>query len=184
MGCAQDDADTKCSRVLAFVEDGLNGIACACLAVMVAVITVDSLGRAFFHAPLQIQFELTELYLMPAVAVLSLSRAYRKGAHLSLELFPERCLGRARVPIRLAMLSLAFAFCALITWKSSEYALMAWVRNDIYLGVVDWPLSLAYASAPIGFGVLTLRILNDVSRIVGSVKNRATSRMEEAHELN
>ena len=166
-------------RLLTWVEDILNWLACTCLAVMTAMITIDSVGRALFGAPLQPQFEMTELYLMPAVAVLSLSRAYRNRAHLSLDLFPEQYLGRAKYPIQLSLLALLFVFSAIVTWRSGVYTFNAWVRDDIYMGVFDWPLFVAYASVPLGFGVLTVRVVSDALLKVTSTKHHKAATGEE-----
>lgn len=169
---------------VARVEDALNWVACIALALMTALIAADALGRALLNIQIQSQFELTELYLMPALAVLSLSRAFRRRAHITLDLIQERQLGAAAVPVRLLVLLLTAAFCALVTWKTGEFTLEALRRDDVFLGVYDWPLWLAYASAPLGFGVLTLRIITDAVALCRAGRVSNNDRTEDAYGVD
>ncbi|MGE0725725.1 MAG: TRAP transporter small permease [Alphaproteobacteria bacterium] len=169
---------------LAAVEDALNWVACIALAVMTALIAADALGRALFHLQIQSQFELTELYLMPAIAVLSLSRAFRRRAHITLDLVGDRALGAAAQPVRLLVLLLSAAFAALVAWKSGAFALEAFRRDDVFLGVYDWPLWLAYASVPLGFGLLTLRIITDAVALIRAGRPLNDDRTEDAYGID
>lgn len=153
------------TRALMRVEDVLHWTACTCLVVMAGLIVWDAVSRTLFGVPLQVQFELTELYLMPATAVLSISRVFRDQGHLSLDVFDPERLGRAARPVHALVLILSGTFFAIVTWKAGMYAHTAWVRNNIYLGVYDWPLWLAYLSIPLGCGVLTVRLAHDLIRL-------------------
>ncbi|WP_252979475.1 hypothetical protein [Mameliella alba] len=53
------------------------------------------------------------------------------------------------------------AFFVAVTAMSGKFALEAIVHGDVEYGVVDWPLGWAYASIPLGCGVLALRLLHD-----------------------
>lgn len=150
------------SRILGHVEDLLHALACSCLVLLTGLISVDVLSRTLFNIPLHVQFELTELYLMPATAALSLSRVYRERAHLSLEVIKPEMFGRAWPYLNTIVLTISAIFFILITWKSGIYSYKAFASNSIYFGVYDWPLWIAYASIPLGCGVLSLRLINDL----------------------
>ncbi len=146
------------------LEDILHIAGCLCLVLVAGLINLDILLRLFANRPVQIQFELTELFLMPALACLSLSRVFRDGGHLALEITPERLPGLfGRVVARLRLLLPALFFGA-VTVMSGEFALEAILNNDVEYGVVDWPLGWAYAVVPLGCGVLVLRLLHDALR--------------------
>lgn len=141
------------------IENALHAIGCSCLAVMAMLIACDAVIRATTGSPLSFQFELTEMYLMPAVATLSLPYVYRHGGHIGLDIINDSLLGRASKPIHLLFCILAAAFFAAFAWRSGDFAYSAWMRNDIYMGVIDWPMYLAYLSTPLGTGFLALRLL-------------------------
>lgn len=155
------------SRILGHVEDSLHILACGCLVLLTGLIAVDVISRTLFSTPLHVQFELTELYLMPATAVLSLSRVYREHAHLSLEVVKPEKFGRAWPYLHSLILAISAVFFVLLAWRSGVYAYKAFTNNAIYFGVHDWPLGVAYSSIPLGSGVLALRLINDfISTIV------------------
>jgi hypothetical protein len=57
-------------RMLRKTEDTLHLAGCLGLVAVAALINADILLRLIANRPVQIQFELTELYLMPALATL------------------------------------------------------------------------------------------------------------------
>nr|WP_325250252.1 TRAP transporter small permease [Amylibacter sp.] len=128
---------------------------------MAALINADILLRLIFNRPVQIQFEVTELYLMPILATLSLSRVFRDGGHLALEFMPEHLPGRIGGLVSTLRLVLPALFFAAVTWMSGKFALEAFLHGDVEYGAMDWPLGWAYAVIPLGCGVLVLRLLFD-----------------------
>jgi TRAP-type C4-dicarboxylate transport system permease small subunit len=148
-------------KVLNTLEDSLHIAGCLCLVAVAALINADILLRLFANYPVQIQFELTELYLMPALATLSLSRVFRDGGHLALEFTPKDLPGLLGRMISLLRLLLPAAFFAAVTFMSGKFAFEAIAHGDVEYGVIDWPLGLAYAVVPLGCGVLVLRLLHD-----------------------
>ena len=143
-------------------EDVLHAIGCICLLVIAGLIIFDTLKRLSTGVPLQVQFELTELFLMPAVASLSLSRVFRDKAHLAIEIIMVEHFGRLWPFINALILILSFALFAVITWQSGLYTYHAFVSDDIYIGIYDWSMWLAYLSGPVGSGTLCLRLLHDL----------------------
>lgn len=148
-------------KVLGKVEDILHIGGCLGLISVAVIINADILMRLVFNKPVQIQFELTELYLMPALAMLSLSRVFRDGGHLALEFVPENLPGISGAAISKLRLMLPALFFATVTFMSGKFCLHAFMHGEIEYGVIDWPLGWAYAVVPLGCGVLTLRLIYD-----------------------
>jgi TRAP-type C4-dicarboxylate transport system permease small subunit len=147
--------------ILRKVEDTLHLLGCLCLVVVVVVINADILMRLIFGQPVQFQFELTELYLMPALATLSLSWVFRDGGHLALDFLPEQLPGLWGMTVVKLCLLLPSAFFFAVTYMSGKNALHAFVQGQTQFGVIDWPLGWAYAAVPLGCGVLAVRLLYD-----------------------
>lgn len=143
------------------LEDALHVAGCLALVAVAVLINTDILLRLIANRPVQIQFELTELYLMPALATLSLARVFRDGGHLALEFMPERLPGAIGTAIGKLRLLLPAAFFGAVTFMAGKFALNALSHGAVEYGVVDWPLGWAYVVVPIGCSVLTLRLLHD-----------------------
>jgi TRAP-type C4-dicarboxylate transport system permease small subunit len=148
-------------RLLSKVEDILHFAGCLALVAVAVIINGDILLRLFFNRPVQIQFELTALYLMPALATLSLSYVFRDGGHLALDFLPNNLPGRVGWLIAKARLVLSTAFFGAVTYMSGKFALKALMHGDVQYGAMDWPLGYAYAVIPLGCGVLVLRLIYD-----------------------
>lgn len=148
-------------KYLSKLEDILHFAGCLCLVVVVALINADILLRLFLSRPVQFQFEFTELYMMPALASLSLSWVFRVGGHLALDFVPDHLPGTFGTVVAKLRLLLPAAFFAAVTFMSGEFALHAFQEGDVEFGVVDWPLGWAYGVVPLGCGVLVLRLLHD-----------------------
>lgn len=150
--------------ILRKIEDTLHLAGCLGLVAVAALINADILLRLIANRPVQIQFELTELYLMPALATLSLSRVYRDGGHLALDFGPQELSGILGQIVEKGRLLLPAAFFAAITFMSAKFAWGAFAHHEVEYGVIDWPLGWAYAVVPLGCGVLVLRLIHDVFR--------------------
>jgi TRAP-type C4-dicarboxylate transport system permease small subunit len=148
-------------KALIKLEDTLHLAGCLCLVAVAGLINADILLRLFAQRPVQIQFELTELYLMPALATLSLSRVFRDGGHLALEFMPGDLPGTWGGLVAKLRLLLPALFFAGVTVMSGKFALKAILHGDVEYGAIDWPLGWAYAVVPLGCGVLVLRLLHD-----------------------
>lgn len=140
------------------LEDVLHLIGCLSLVAVVILINADILLRVFANRPVQIQFEMTQLYLMPALATLSLARVFREGGHLALDIVAEDAIPDI---LRRLILALSACFFIAVTWMSWRFAYRAFQRDAVDFGVMDWPLGWAYVVVPIGCGALTLRLISE-----------------------
>lgn len=148
-------------RVLETIEDTLHIGGCLSLVLVAVLINADIILRIVLQVPVQFQFEVTELYLMPALATLSLSRVFRDGGHLALDFVKDDLPGPLGLVITKLRLLIPAAFFATVTFMSGKFALNAFANGAVEYGVIDWPLGWAYVVVPLGTGVLVLRLIND-----------------------
>ena len=165
------DGNEKAHGLLARTEDVLHAVGCLCLFAVLILISGDVLLRSTVKSTIAFQFELTEMFLMPALATLSLARVQRTGGHLAIDFLSLSRLGRCAGIVRRFNTAAPAMFFALVAWQSGKYALAAWQRNDINMGVIDWPMYVAYASIPIGTGLLAIRLLVDTFSASKAKKN-------------
>lgn len=170
-------------KALKSVENILHAIGCIALVLVAAFINADIILRVFFDSPLQIQFEVIELYLMPMIATLSLAWVLRKGGHLSLEIFSPSNFGKAWPILRFVIAFASLIFFAALTYQSAKFALRAFDGDKIHMGIIDWPLGWAYAAIPIGCGVLCLRLLFEIVKKKGDMDNNSVAMNTKGEEL-
>ncbi|RCK30410.1 MULTISPECIES: TRAP transporter small permease [Thalassospira] len=148
-------------KILHRIEDILHWGGCLALVIVAVLINADIVMRMVAGIPVQIQFEMTELYLMPALAALSLSRVYRGGGHLALDFMTFELKGGMGTLVNKLRTLMPALFFAAVTYMSGSFALRAFMRGEVEYGVIDWPLGWAYAAIPLGCGLLSLRLLYD-----------------------
>ena len=170
---------------LRYIENSLHILGCAALAVLAVLINTDILLRVFVGRSVGMQFELTELYLMPSIATLSLAWVYREGGHIALEVDVSRIFGRYRILVPIAIIVIAAVFFAAVCYASGFYAYEAFRRGSARFGYFDWPLGWAFLPVPIGTGVLTLRLIYDmVNRAVGIMMNNNSGGSNDEYQKN
>ena len=153
---------TQASRRFKAFDRVLVVITNATLALMMAAITADALGRYLFNRPLAGSMEATSLYFMVVVAFLGLPLAYVGGEHIRIEVFHKALL---RIPgrfiDRLHALLAAFAF-GFVAWHTGRLAWEKIAELETSIGTIQFPLYLSYVWVPIGTGYITIRLLIDV----------------------
>lgn len=145
------------------IERGADILAGVSLLAMMLLISADALGR-LFGSPIQGAYEFTEYYLMVIVAFAALSRSYRTGGQVKLELL-EPWLARVpgKAAYRAAVAASLIAFLILL-WFSAGDAAHRIADRDTTFGVIQWPLYLSYVWLPIGVGLLSLRLIAELIR--------------------
>ncbi|RAI02425.1 TRAP transporter small permease [Acuticoccus sediminis] len=149
----------RAEAMLRRVEDLLHALGCTALVVVAVLINADIISRVVGLRPLEMQFELTELYLMPSLATLSLARVFRDGGHLALEVDTPSLLGPLWPVVRRLVLAASAAFFLTVAYVSGRHAVEAFAKGSIEFGVIDWPLGWAYLPVPVGTGLLAVRLL-------------------------
>ncbi len=131
----------------------LSGVA---ILFMMAVTSVDVIGRFFFNAPLTGAFELTEL-TMALVIFAGLSLAALAREHITVNLFESRIPERARRWQLVAGNVVCAAVVAVMAWRILERgnALLASRETTLVLGVmrghVAWAMAALCAVATLVF---------------------------------
>lgn len=161
---ADHTAASGARDVLSYVEDAAHVVGCASLFTILCLVTADVLLRSTISKTVPFQFEFTEIYLMPALSTLPLARVQRLGGHLAIDFLDMKLLGTLRPLFARLNTALPALVFGCIAWMSAKYAFAAWTRNETNMGVIDWPMYIAYASVPIGTGLLTLRLALETIR--------------------
>ncbi|MBB4285898.1 TRAP transporter small permease [Roseospira goensis] len=131
------------------------------LAAIMLLVSADALGRYFFNAPVQFQYELTSHYIMGMTSLVALSWGVRRGAHIRIGFIDQVVGERLRgILFGINFLIAAVTMAVICVYAAGE-AWHAWVNADLFFGVVDWPVWLARIWVPLGCGLLCLRLVLD-----------------------
>lgn len=134
---------------------------------MMVAIVLDVVTRWITGASLPAMVEISETSLVISI-FLGLSWAAVTGAHVSVSLLTDR-LGEVagRVTSLIAWV-LCTVMAAWFTWGTGIRALSATERNEIRMGLVQWPIWPLRWVIAVGFLILTLVCIANVLRIVGN----------------
>ena len=160
-------------RAIDLVDDALMVLGCAMLFALMLVVVADVSLRYLANAPLQWSYEVVSSYLMPGLFFLAVSHTLKSNAHVSVDILHNHVSRTTRYVFEtvctLAALPV-FAICAWVaarhTWSDFQSA----ATSTSGLGVPTWTVSILL---PIGFGLLSLRLLLNA---VGYVATLATRR--------
>ena len=76
-----------------------------------------------------------------------------------MQLVVSRLAWRPRAVVALLGGIATLVFCCLVTWCGFRLFQTAWERNQVLPGIIAWPRWPTYGLIPIGFGLLSLRVL-------------------------
>lgn len=154
---------SKIDHFLSWFDRLFLAVAQIAVAVMMIAVSVDALGRYLFDQPLQGAYEFVMLYLMVMLAFLGMPAIYAEGGHLRIDAFvPLLARVPGQIPERLNALFGVLVFGA-ASWVAGEVAIDKFVSRDATFGVISFPLYLSYCWVPLGFLLLTLRLLLHVA---------------------
>ena len=124
----------------------------ASVAAIIAINSVDTLGRAFFTKPLTGAVELTELFLAMCI-ILAIPYAQRMLSHIEIDMFIQKCsVGWKKffVLISIALTILVFFMLTIQSYESAKVSVVTFESSAGYLRVPVW---IGKMSVAIGFGI-------------------------------
>jgi len=154
--------------VLVQMDRGLQWIEriCAIIAGIAALaamflVTCDAVMRHLFSAPLTFQTTLTQNYVLVALLLMAMPWGYRTGGFIRLDMLFRvlpALVGQIVLRLGLAASALYIAQLALLSFLHFQ---KVFLRGDVVMGVIDWPVAPSWVWLPIGLGLLSLRLMLD-----------------------
>jgi len=141
--------------ILAMVVSGTS------VATIIAVNSIDTLGRAFFSKPLTGAVEITELFLAMCI-ILAIPFAQRKLAHIEIDMFTQRCgagLKKILLLISIILTILVFLLLMVQSYESAKVSVASFESSAGYLSVPIW---IGKIAVTIGFGIALLEALKQL----------------------
>lgn len=165
--------------VLVAIDKVLVFGAVLCLCAIGVITTFDVVMRYVFHSPLEFAFDLTSMYLFPASVLLILASVHRHNENIDIDLFARKMsLRNWRISSAIGGFAAVVIF-AVITVLYTKKAIEAWQAGEYTFGAISWPVWPAIALAAVGFGFLSLSVLNKCLQHLAGTSVRQSAQTEE-----
>ncbi len=147
------------SRWVDRIDGVLVGIGCTMLFALMCLVVADVARRYLFNAPIAWSYEVINNYLMPGIFFFTVAHTLQAHGHVAVDILHNYVGPRMRYRFETVSTLLALPVFALITWLAAAKTLDDFrtaAQASSGLPVPSWTISIVL---PIGFGMLTLRLL-------------------------
>jgi TRAP-type C4-dicarboxylate transport system permease small subunit len=111
------------------------------------------------------------VFLIIAATVIGLPFVQQMRGHVNVKLIPLMLPMRARFYLAIFTTSMSIVMIAIMFWFSLEYWHLAFNRGWTTDTVWGPPLWIVYSSLPIGFGLLILQLLADLTALILKIES-------------
>lgn len=150
-------------RWLCHVENAAAVVAGCAIVTAMFLVSGDAILRHVFGAPLTFQLHLTEFYLLPSSIMLALAWGYRRGGAIQIKLLLAAIPDHLSRPIIRVGLAAASVYMAALAWRSWLVFARAWEKDEVVMGVINWPVAWSWIWIPLGCALLALRLALDAT---------------------
>ncbi|MFZ7101426.1 MAG: TRAP transporter small permease [Peptococcaceae bacterium] len=147
----------RLNLLLKRIENCLAYIASAAYLFMVVSMSFDALGRYLFNRPIPGTYEINIFYAFPIIVYLGLSYTYREKAHIAIDILVDRVSKKNQYIMSIISSLLVSVVSFLLFMQTGNRFLISFNKNEIYVGVYNFPLYIGYLVVVIGFLTLFIR---------------------------
>jgi TRAP-type C4-dicarboxylate transport system permease small subunit len=142
-----------------------NRISISILSIMVALITVDVIGRYFLNRPTYIADELSGYFLV-VIIFLSLAQTQKKGKHVIATVLTSRLSpGKSRW-LEISTTMISFAFIVWFAWRTALAVHQSYVLETTTITTLHTPYWIPQLLLPIGLSMFALQLLVHVVQLI------------------
>jgi TRAP-type C4-dicarboxylate transport system permease small subunit len=156
------------------LDGALIAVGSLMLFALMCVVVADVSMRYLFNAPLHWSYDVISNYLMPGLFFLAVSHTLKAHSHVAVDIVHNYIGNRTRYVLETITSILAVPAFAICAWKAAGTTwndFQAGSTSSSGLPIPTWTVNLML---PLGFGLLTLRmLLNGVGYFVSLVSRRA-----------
>jgi TRAP-type C4-dicarboxylate transport system permease small subunit len=146
-------------RLLTRVEAVFSFTGAILLFATMTIVAADVAMRYLLNRPFAWSYDLVSLYLVLAIFYFCLARAFTTHAHVGVDILHYYVSARTRRVFALITCVAAAPVFGAIAWVCFWRAWAAFVAGDVLVGAIAWPTWAFIGLAPLGAGLLTLRLV-------------------------
>jgi len=135
------------------------------MAFMVLSITYDVILRYVFIAPTHWALEVNT-FLLVFLCVIPAGNVLRVGSQIRITFLYDRLRPAVKARLDILRAAAGLFFCTIMVWKGADMAWKAWLHNDRMSTSLGTPMVIPYLFLPIGFLLLALQYLSEVTSIL------------------
>jgi len=128
------------------------------LVVLMLLVFHEVVVRYILDRPTIFSVEISE-YLLVFLTFMSVGWVLREDRHVRMMALVTILPEKAQIILDVAVSVLAIGFCAVLTWKGAQTAIMAYVGDYHSSSLVNFPLWISYSFIPFGALILGLQFL-------------------------
>lgn len=148
------------STLLRWLERAGMGIAIVATAIIMLLVSMDATLRYTMNMPLRWVFEIVTYYLMVIALYFALSSTFTRGDHVNISLLRDMMPAKLRNTCDVVWVLASALVFAIAAWGTAHHAIEAWNNNDFIPGFILWPSWLSHLPIPMGFALITLRLIH------------------------
>ena len=145
------------AKGVSLMNSALKYVCVSLLFFMMALGTVDVIGRYLFNKPILGTLEVFEI-LLPAIVLLGLGYTQENRGHVSMELLVLQLSPRTKTILDIVTNGCALFISVLILWRGWILTTMYW-RMGRTIPTIDIPMFLPQLFVPLGALVLSLVLM-------------------------
>ncbi|MDR3231882.1 MAG: TRAP transporter small permease [Synergistaceae bacterium] len=134
------------------------------MALMTLLVFCQVVMRYVFRNSLSWSEELARFIFM-WLSWIGASYAVKERSHFRVEMFANLMKGRRRIRFELLILVIWFAFAAIMTWLGTRLTIFLMEKRQIS-PAMEIPMSWVYASVPAGCGLMAVRLIVEIVKIL------------------
>ena len=145
--------------ILRAIERFFSIVASAFLFCIMLLVSADVFMRYALSKPFSFTYDLVATYLLVGIFFLGLSETHAWRAHVSVESLIHAC--PPQIQRLAAMMSnlVGIALFGAICWFTATRTMQEYTFGNVLTGEIPWPAWTSIVMAPLGSGLLTLRLL-------------------------
>lgn len=159
----------RLGRVIDAIDTALLAIGCVMLFALMMVVVSDVSLRYLFNRPLTWSFEIISSYLMPGLFFLAASHTLKSNAHVCVDILHNYVGRKTRYVFEALGSTLAapiFGLATVVSAQNTWQDLQSGAASSSGMELPTWSISLML---PLGFGMLTLRLVLHAVGYIGTL---------------
>jgi len=176
-----NQSDKKSSGFVGRLNQGIGVIGQVGLVFMVASITYDVIMRYVFVAPTHWALEVNT-FLLTFLCVIPAGDVLRVGSQIRITFLYDRIRPAVKARLDILRATAGLFFCSIMIWKGADMAWKAWLHNDRMSTSLGTPMVIPYLFLPIGFLLLALQYLSNMTSTLRKVSAAPTAQPPSAKQ--
>ena len=152
------------------IDLGMGYTSALMVVVTMLLVSADVVGRYFFNQPVPGTFEFSEV-LLALIIYLALPYVQYKRSNIAIEMISDHYPQNFRKIFDICCMMLGAIVFGFLAERGIELTRSSWEISEISEGTIPFPMAPFKMMIPLGFGLLSLRLLTQFIEAVKAMKS-------------